>query len=298
MNEDGTYADHDEDAPDATVALEGWNHMVLFRDWGDTAANDDDDDGGFETGALIYSRDMAPTEVPPEGTAGDQGWLAYGAWLTTPNNVRGVHRVGVFFNGMNTYGTANNVFVAGDGNGLRGTATYSGGAAGVYVDRAASGMFTAIAHLTADFDVGNDGTADPGDYRLSGSIQDFRDTAGAYLGADTAAHPNDPVSGGDNDWVVLLTAADLTDTANTITADGAITRTGGAAGSADGVLWTGEWNAQLYGTGNTIEDAVAPGGVAGSFRVITANIGGDGAGDNPPPAYRGVVGAFGATKDE
>ena len=64
------------------------------------------------------------------------------------------------------------------------------------------------------------------------------------------------------------------------------------------MLWTGDWNAQLYGTGDTTEDAVAPAGVAGSFRVITANIDGDGAGDNRPPAYRGVVGAFGATKDE
>ena len=297
MNEDGTYADYDEDAPNATVALEGWNHKVLFRDWGDTAANDD---GGFETGALIYSRMMAPTA--------DQGWLDYGAWLTTPNNVHGVHRVGVFFNGMNTYGTevnvddtptANNVFVAGNGNGLRGTATYSGGAAGVYVDGTASGMFTATASVTANFDVGGDATADSGDYTLSGSIHDFKDTAGTYLGNDTAAHPNDPVFGGDNDWVVLLTAADLTDnTADTISADGAITRTGGAAGSADGVLWTGDWNAQLYGAGDTVEDAVAPTGVAGNFRAITANIGGDGVCDNPPPAYRGVVGAFGATKDE
>ena len=298
MNKDGTYADYDQDAPNSTVALEGWNHKVLFRDWGDTAA--DDDDGGFETGALIYSGMMAPTA--------DKGWLVYGAWLTTPNNVHGVHRVGVFFDGMSTYGTevdvdgtptANNVFVADNGNGLRGTATYSGGAAGVYVNRTASGMFTATASLTANFDVGGDATHDSGDYTLSGSIHDFKDTAGTYLGNDTAAHPNDPVYGGNNDWVVLLTAADLTgNTADTISADGAITRTGGAAGSADGVLWTGDWNAQLYGAGDTVEDAVAPAGVAGSFRAITANIGDDGVGDNPPPAYRGVVGAFGATKDE
>ena len=296
MNKDGAYVDYDEDAPNATVALEGWNHKVLFRDWGDTAANDDD--GGFETGALIYSGMTAPTA--------DQGWLVYGAWLTTPNNVHGVHRVGVFFNGMNTYGTMvdvsgtpkpNNVFVAGNGNGLRGTATYSGGAAGVYVDGTASGMFTATASLTANFDVGGDATADSGDYTLSGSIHDFKDTAGTYLGNDTAAHPNDPVFGGDNDWVVFLTAADLTNH-TAISADGAITRTGGAAGSADGVLWTGDWNAQLYGAGDTVEDTVAPTGVAGNFRAITANIGDDGVGDNPPPAYRGVVGAFGATKDE
>ena len=62
MNEDGTYADYDEDAPNSVVALEGWNHKVLFRDWGDTAANDD---GGFETGALIYSDMEPPTEDVP-----------------------------------------------------------------------------------------------------------------------------------------------------------------------------------------------------------------------------------------
>ena len=303
MNTDGTWADYDEDAPNSTVALEGWNHTVLFRDWGDTAGIED---GGYETGALIYSGVTAPTEVPLESeAAAPEGLLVYGAWLTTPNKVGGEHRAGVFFGGMNifggtnTYGTDNNAFVAGDDNGLRGTATYSGGAAGVYVDGTASGMFTATASLTAHFDVDGDGTADAGDYTLSGSIHDFKDTAGTYLGNDTAAHPNDPVSGGDNDWVVLLTAADLTgNTASAVPADGAITRTGGAAGSADGVLWAGDWNAQLYGAGDTVEDAVAPTGVAGSFRAISANIGGDGAGDNPPAAYKGVVGAFGATQDE
>ena len=69
-------------------------------------------------------------------TVPDQDWMAYGAWLTTPDDAAGDHRLGVFFNGMDPYTPA-----SGDGSldatlaaGLRGKATYSGGATGVYVD--------------------------------------------------------------------------------------------------------------------------------------------------------------------
>ncbi|MCE2476155.1 MAG: hypothetical protein J4F47_11530 [Alphaproteobacteria bacterium] len=44
-----------------SVAPGSWSHKVLFRDWDDTAANDD---GGFETGALVYTNLMTPTEAP------------------------------------------------------------------------------------------------------------------------------------------------------------------------------------------------------------------------------------------
>ena len=44
-----------------SVALTGWDHKVLFRDWGDTAGSGD---GGFETGALVYSNIEAATEHP------------------------------------------------------------------------------------------------------------------------------------------------------------------------------------------------------------------------------------------
>ena len=412
MNEDGTYADYDEDAPNATVALEGWNHKVLFRDWGDTATGGD---GGFETGALIYSDMGAPTpDVPfdhdlvdmfvtpdaklwfdltarfaasdnmtsvvgdavsimvsdeaddqtknmmftvgapqletlantvepqsvhrgtyfgamgtfkcvqemtgcgikraeggatpfgvalattgtinwmfkpdPDATIDvpDQDWMVYGAWLTTPDAANGIHRVGVFFNGMDEYANTatTNVFTVGDNNGLRGSATYSGGAAGVYVDGDESGMFTARASLTANFDQAGNATntpdtvpADVDDYMLSGRIDDFKRTDDTYLGTDTEDMPNDPTAGGENDWVVLLGAATL-DT--TVATSGSVM--GSASGSADGVGWSGEWNAQLYGPGNVIPGGKAPTGVAGDFRVS-----GEG---------KGVVGAFGATKDE
>ena len=396
------YVDYHENAPNATVAQEGWNHKVLFRDWGDTS---DDGDGGFETGVLMFSDMMAPMEADFDGdladmfvnrsawfaftqrfddmtgqpndavaisvgdeanqqtmsmmltvgapqletladsvTTGsehkgtyfgaegtfkctqaapgcgirrdkggdtpfgvqlassgdtvtwefkpddeatvmvpDQDWMVYGAWLTTPDVEGGTHRLGVFFNGMNPYAAGNNVFTVGDANGLHGKAIYSGGAAGVYADGKESGMFTATADLTAYFDVDGNGTADPGDndYMLSGKIHDFMDTAGNYLGTDTADDPNDPMGGGENDWVVQIPMTNIA-TGGTNGLYSAAT----ATGSADGVPWTGQWSAQFYGAGDTAEDAVAPTGVAGSFRAATAD------------GSTGVVGAFGATKDD
>ena len=35
----------------------------------------------------------------------DQDWLAFGFWLTAPDDApNGVHRLGVFYEGMDTYG--------------------------------------------------------------------------------------------------------------------------------------------------------------------------------------------------
>ena len=101
---------------------------------------------------------------------------------------------------------------------LAGTATYSGGAAGAYVDGSATGLFTATVNLSANFDT----------EMLSGSVNDFRNTRGEFLGADTQATPNDPVAGGESDWVVNLGAT-------TITGDGSFGGTPGTtSGSADG----------------------------------------------------------------
>ena len=399
-----TAADDEITTNADTVARSGWPHKVLFRDWGDTAS---DDDGGFETGALVYSDMMPPTEDVPfdsklsamfvnsgasyeftvrldgetanagngmpadavaisvgeeateqtkammltvgapqletlvdtvtvgsqhRGTyfgamgtfrcAGkapgcgisraeggdtpfgvaladsgtidwvfkpdadatidvpDQDWLVYGAWLTTPDIAAGTHRAGVFYDGMDEYANANNVFNPNHTGSLHGSATYSGGAAGVYVDGTATGMFTARANLTATFDLNGNGTADAGDGTISGRIDDFMGTDGTYLGTDTAMDPNDPTAGGENDWVVLLSSTAIN--TNTTSA-GAITGSG-AAGSVDGVPWMGEWNAQFYGPNTVDMQAVAPTGVAGNFRVV----------DSSPDATKSVVGGFGA----
>ena len=90
-------------------------------------------------------------------TVPDQDWMAYGAWLTTPDDDAGDHRIGVFFNGFDAYTPAADSLDAENEAGLRGSATYSGGATGVYVDGVDSGLFTADATLTADFDKATNG---------------------------------------------------------------------------------------------------------------------------------------------
>jgi hypothetical protein len=208
----------------------------------------------------------------------DQDWMAYGAWMTTPDNPTGVHRIGTFFNGFDVYDAGSANLTTG---GLDGSAEYNGGATGVYVDGAESGLFTATATLTANFDV--EGTETDNDYMISGRIHDFRGTDGVYLGDDTQANRNDPVAGGENDWVVLLNQVDLADT-------GAIPAASTTAGSADGLLWTGNWSGQLYGPNADADgDAIAPSGVAGQFDAATTA---------EPAGTTAVVGAFGATKDD
>ena len=125
-------------------------------------------------------------------------------------------------------------------NALTGEATYSGDAAGVYVDR----PHVWALHRPRDAH-GGDFTGPPS--MLSGRIDNFKNTGGTYLGTDTAANPNDPVGGGENDWVVVLLDTAI-NTEGTFAPNG----NGMVAGSADGVAWTdgGEWSAQLYGPGD------------------------------------------------
>ena len=66
---------------------------------------------------------------------------------------------------------------------------------------------------------------------LSGRIDNFTNSAGVYLGTDTARTPNDPATGGENDWVVTLDDADMISTTVGVTAAGTV------SGSADGVEW-------------------------------------------------------------
>jgi hypothetical protein len=225
-------------------------------------------------------------------TVPDQDWMAYGAWLTTPDDAAGDHRLGVFFNGMDPWAPAADSLTANNAAGLRGSATYSGGATGVYVDGTESGLFTARAMLTAVFDGDMDGADDVNDdYRISGRIDNFRGTDGVFLGDDTQASPNDPDAGKDNDWVVELGAAAF-DTANS---EGTIAETG-TTGSADGVSWTGGWNGQLFGPSGTEAKPLAPSGVAGRFWAETADADSPEDGDGMP--VTAVLGAFGATKDD
>ena len=203
----------------------------------------------------------------------DQDWMAYGAWMTTPNEMVGTHRIGAFYNGFDVYDPNSPNLTSG----LEGEAEYNGGATGVYVDGGNSGLFTATATLTANFDV--DGSAN--DYMISGRIHDFRGADGVYLGSDTRADPNDPEDGGENDWVVMLDASALS----------GIGTESNTTGSADGLDWAGMWQGTFFGPDMGM---VEPSGVAGQFHASTKMIPG------PPvieAGYTAVVGAFGATKD-
>ena len=227
----------------------------------------------------------------------DQDWILFGAWITTPDDfANGENRVGVFHDGMQVYaydpdGTEANAPP-------KGSATYRGAAVGVYKDgtRAAAGLFTARAVLTADYDV----AVDDNDNMLSGRIDNFKDTRGFYLGSDTAADPNDPIEGGENDWVVILNKRPILDDGVVAAVDTGVS----IGGSADGVRWgenfeaddqgvttgpAGEWSAQLYGPATSEGSTIPASGVVGQFRAESGNnsVATD-------PHHRAVVGSFGA----
>ena len=278
------------------LGVNGTHNCGLTRnDDGDVVVIDQDAaTSGIQNGRWSFTPDPDAMITVP-----DQDWMAYGTWLTTPDAAAGDHRLGVFFNGMDPWAPAANSLDATNAAGLRGSATYSGGATGVYVDGDDSGLFTARAMLTAKFDVNSNALGtDAGDYTLSGTIDNFRGTDGVYLGDDTQASPNDPTAG-ENDWVVELgmDALNATDTIAGLV-------NGMTTGSADGVEWAGMWNGQLFGPGADADgDAIAPSGVAGQFWAETAdpliadttNPTVDAASVGPVTA---VVGAFGATKDD
>ena len=290
--------------------------MVVVRD------TNDDPDVVASTGRWSFT--------PAKGamiTVPDQDWMAYGAWLTTPDDAAGNHRFGVFFNGMDPYHPAQNALTAAEAVGLRGSATYSGGATGVYVDRTMnadgrtytenSGLFTADATLTAHFDRTSNGTdtpdsvtADTNDYSISGRIDNFRGTDGVFLGDDTQASPNDPTAG-ENDWVVLLGRSHIDDDADDLANDADPTNAnlaigGSTSGSADGVSWSGMWNGMFFGPNADADgDPIKPSGVAGQFWANTGDP--DGPTIGTPPTATGtmltkdavtsVAGSFGATKN-
>ena len=246
----------------------------IARDPGSTGPFKVSDENGADTAGF---GEAGSWEFTPDADAAimlpDQDWMAFGVWLTAPDNkANGEHDIGVFYNGMENYSNA------GDST-LDGTAKYTGDAAGYYVNGAEHGLFTATASLTATFAAGETDS-------LEGSINDFRDSQGRYIDSDNDATPNDPLKGGEGDWVVLLTSAN-------IGTNGAVT--GGITGSADGIRWmqngSGNWTAQLYGPGGRLTTVVAPSGVAGNFRAITGNLG-----TADAPSYKGVVGAFGAPR--
>ena len=196
--------------------------------------------GRGATGIWTFMPDPGAAVILP-----DQDWLAFGFWLTAPDaTIDGVHRVGVFSDGMDEYP------FAAAGVSLTGSATYTGSAAGYYVDGNDDGLFTADANLAADFGETDTGT-------VSGRIDNFKNSMGAYISSDTRGTPNDPAEGGEGDWVVRLSATGISPEGGFVdAADGTTNRM--ISGSADGVLWTGEWNAKFYGGGDRVWTMALP----------------------------------------
>ena len=106
-----------------------------------------DDADGYNAGTWTFKPDPNQTVMLP-----DQDWLAFGFWLTAPDDAaNGLHKLGVFYDGMDTYGyeAAKDLHRP---RALNGTATYEGSAVGYYVNgEDESGLFTASSHLSADF---------------------------------------------------------------------------------------------------------------------------------------------------
>ena len=164
----------------------------------------------------------------------DTDFLDFGFWVRTDNYGDSVvYRVSGFFRGeVPRTDDMSGVFGGEDGI----TATYRGGAAGLYTKRelavgndgdvTAAGRFTATAVLTANF--GADGAVPMDDHnKISGTISNFRD-GGQMISA----------------WEVKLMNATFAD------------------GTFMGVTTGGTWDGQFFGG---VVPAEVPTGVAGKF---------------------------------
>ena len=269
-------------AADAPPAITGWTGSA--REWSRTA------DGGVTTTdtVTVYSK-----------ASSGESYLSFGWWSRVHDSIDV---------GLGTFGNAPfrstlhksrandlalqaawprgaNVFVAGrhkywpggfaELKALSGTATYTGAAAGLWAEReagerdGASGAFTADATLTADFDHAPF-------LALSGSIDNFRDAAGASLGDWTATLANETggVTGGTHNG-------------------GGFVSHGNTAGSADGRNWSGGWVAQFFRRAASDSQAALPTAVGGAFQ---AHHGTPAMAAENDQGFVGAIGAFGAEK--
>ena len=212
--------------------------------------------------------DSTDTTVP--GVLTDADYMDFGYWVQTGESDGSVtYTVGTFFRGQTA---------SGDVGSLEGTATYRGGAAGLYTKRAhapagdgdviAAGRFTADAELTAHF-VGND-VAQNDQLSISGSIKNFMDGGKAI----------------DAGWIVELNKIGGTVGTGIFNTNPFALDTHFFSGTTTG---GGSWSGQFYGTVVVDNDdqtegnqSTLPSGVAGQFNAGFDN--------------GSVSGAFGATK--
>ena len=179
----------------------------------------------------------------------DTDHLYFGWWLKEPADSEGTYAFRTFSGGTDPF-TVGGKFTSGHADGLLGTASYQGRAAGQYVTKdftggvlsgGTAGVFTATATLAANF--GGDDIAVNDQFNIRGSVTEFMDA-----GSGT------PLEG----WSVTLNRVDLAP-------DSAFF--GGTAGDTTtatlgGVTGTGTWEGAFFG--NARADG-KPGSVAGVF---------------------------------
>ena len=204
----------------------------------------------------------------------DADYLHYGFWLQRTTDEDGA----TTYNEVQTF-AGSSVADTGSVASVTGSATYEGGAAGVYVknvftsdgdiDTATSGHFTADAELTAYFGqtVNDTGTPD---------VNEADQIAPALLNTLTGTIDNFNLSGGeDNAWAVSLQGA----RSNIDTGDG--TASGMAQGGGMGVPWTATFHGPNEDAGNA---PIQPHSVTGEFGANFSN--------------GSVAGGFGARKQD
>ena len=179
----------------------------------------------------------------------DTDYLYFGWWLKEPDDTEGAYAFRTFSGGTVPFAVGNK-FTSGNNDGLLGTASYEGRAAGQYVTKdfsggvlsgGTAGEFTATALLTANF--GGDDIAVNDQFNIRGSVTEFRDV-----------ERNRALEG----WSVTLNKVDLA---------AASASFGGTAGDTTtatlgGVTGTGTWEGAFFG--NARADG-KPGAVAGVF---------------------------------
>ena len=195
----------------------------------------------------------------------DTDYLYFGWWLKEPDDAEGSYAFRTFSRGTVPFAVGDK-FTSSNNDGLLGTASYEGRAAGQYVTKdfsggvlsgGSAGVFTATALLTANF--GGDDIALNDQFNIRGSVTAFRDVE-----RDRSL----------DGWSVTLNKVDL--------APGSASF-GGTAGDTTtatlgGVTGTGTWEGAFFG--NARADG-KPGSVAGVFDA------------HLPAAH--IAGGFGAT---
>ena len=224
-------------------------------------ANSKGELSGMSDGWVFYPAEGATSDVA------DDDYLHYGFWLARTSK----DGVVTSYDEVETFARSS-LPMSGDVSDVTGTATYSGGATGVYVknvltstgtlDSATSGHFTATTNLTATFgqvpvsDTDDTGTIAPSMLNtLTGTISDF-----ALAGGEA------------NNWMAVLSGA-IDD------ADGTALGTAKGGSPAN----DGSFNATFHGETGT-DNTTKPSAVVGEFNAFFT----DGS----------VAGGFGAREDQ